>query len=49
MAGNTALLEKFRKISLYVTDDAIDVKFSHMEGNSPKFSHMIELSNSVIS
>ena len=49
MAGNTALLEKFRQISLCVTDDTIDVKFSHMEGNSRKCSHIELIGNSVIS
>ena len=48
------LLEKFRQISLYVTEDApyckalCDEKFSQMEGNGRKFSH-IELSNIFIS
>ena len=48
------ILEKFSRISLYMTDDAIyckalcEVKFSHIEGNGRKFRH-IELSISVIS
>ena len=42
-----ARLERFWRISLYVTDDAImcDVKFSQIEGNGRKFRH-IELSTS---
>ena len=48
-----ALLAKFWRISLYLTDDAYckalcDVKFRHIEGYGRKFRH-IELSNSVIS
>ena len=47
------LLEKFWRISLNVTDDAIaklysDVKFRQIEGNGGTFLH-IELSNSIIS
>ena len=44
------LLEKFWRISLYGTDDAIatrcDVKLSQIEGIGRKFSHL-ELSNSI--
>ena len=49
------LLEKFWRVSLYVTDGAVwqsstvgDVKFRHIEENFRKIRHM-ELSNSVIS
>ena len=39
------VLKSFRRISLFVTNDAIakhycDVKFSQIEGNSRKFSHI---------
>ena len=44
------LLEKFVRISLYLTDfkALCDVKFHQIEGNGQTFRH-IELSNSVIS
>ena len=47
-----ALLEKFWRISLYVTDDTMmvykcDEKFSQIEGNGRKLRH-IQLRNSVI-
>ena len=49
----TTLLEKFWRISLYVTDDAISklyvtVRFRQIEGNSRKFRY-IELNISVTS
>ena len=54
MMTSYTLLERFWRISLHVTDDAIaklymcDVECSQMEGNGRKFCH-IELRNSVIS
>ena len=53
MVAQHALLEKFWRISLYLTDAiaklyVCDVKFYQIEGNGKKFSH-IQLSNSLIS